>query len=61
MDITLAIAAGSALGAAIAYMFRLLIKVTERVGRLEGERDGIVDLSKRTLDAVDKAIHRRDT
>tara|TARA_R110000822_G_scaffold137399_5_gene274893 strand:- start:1472 stop:1717 length:246 start_codon:yes stop_codon:yes gene_type:complete len=60
MDTTIVVAAGSALGAAIAYMFGLLMKVVERVGRLEGEHEGIVNLSKKTLETVELAISQRD-
>ena len=67
MDPTIVVAAGTILGSAVAVLFKLAIglfktqsKQAERLGRLEGERNGIVELSKKTLEVVHSAIAERE-
>ena len=57
------VAAVGALGAAIAYLFRLVIKQGEthvelsaRIGKLEGEHDAIEKLSAATLETVKRTM-----
>ena len=65
------IAAVCALGGAVTYLFRLVIKqgdkhseLSSRIGRLEGEHSAIEKLSESTLEVVRNAIrdaHENDT
>ena len=60
--ITLIIAAGSALATAIAFLFRMIVKLftqqvamSEKIGKLEGNHEGVERLSARVLQVVHDA------
>lgn len=60
-------AAGAALAAAIGVLYKQIMDLSKdqsdlkhQVGKLEGEHDGIRELSNRVLDAIHRAVLDRD-
>ena len=60
-------AAGAALAAAIGVLYKQIMDLSKdqselkhQVGKLEGEHDGVRELSNRVLDAVHRAVLDRD-
>ena len=59
--------AGAALAGAIGVLYKQIVSLTKdhsdlkhKLGKLEGEHDGVRDLSNRVLDSVHRAILDRD-
>lgn len=61
--ITLVVGACGVLAGVVGYLYKVTrtqddrhASVVERVGRLEGEKDGIIRMSKQTLEVVHRAL-----
>lgn len=59
--------AGAALAGAIGVLYKQIVSLTKdhsdlkhKLGKLEGEHDGVRDLSNRVLDSVHRAVLDRD-